>query len=83
MTGVVSNRNPLALSVHRSDIIRQTLSRLAHNVDIHTVGTCTDHTAQACGTELKLCVETLLYLIFVICDRAQFCFCVLIEIRIV
>jgi len=83
MTGVVSNRNALALSVHRSDIVRQTLGRFAHNVDIHTVGTCTDHTAQARGTELKLCVKTLLYLILIICDRTQFCFCVLIEIRIV
>ena len=53
MTGVVCNCYALVSCSLLDNIICKSLGSTSYNVNIHTVGACTDDAAQARGTELQ------------------------------
>ena len=67
-SGIMSDRNTFFLSVLGNDIICKPLSRLSYRIDIHTVRSCSDHSAESPGSKLKLTVETVLDLCLIVPD---------------
>ena len=80
--GIVRDRHTLLLGTDLQDVIRKALRRLTDDIDIHAVGSRSDNAAKTCRAELKIHVETLFDLIFIISDRLQLSLRFLVKIRI-
>ena len=76
------NGNALVLAVHGNDIIGQSLCGLAYRIDIHTVGSCSDHSTESAGSKLQLTVKTVLDLFFVPLKFFQFLLGLRVEVRV-
>ena len=51
--------------------VGKALRSLAHNIDIHTVGSCSQHAAETCGSEFQGNSETFFDLIVISADPGQ------------
>ena len=80
MTGIICNGNTLGFLVYFCDVVGKTLSCSSYYINIHTVGTRANDTAQACRTKFKIHIKTLFDLIFVVFDCFQLFFCCLVEV---
>ena len=78
----MGNGNAFVLTVHGNDIIGKSLCGLTHSIDIHTVGSCSDHSAESAGSKLQLTVKTVLDLFFVPLKVFQFLLGLCVEIRV-
>ena len=65
------------------NIVCQSLCRLTDRVDIHTIGSRTDHPAQSGGSKLQCTIKTILDLLVITGNCLQFFPCLLIEIRVI
>src|SRR5699024_7475872 len=66
-TAVITDRNSLCAALCL-DPVGKALCRLAHNIDIHTVRSCSEHTAQSCSSKLQCHSETILDLFIISFD---------------
>ena len=82
MTGVICDGNTLGFLVYLRNVVGKSLCCSSYNIDIHTVGTRADDTAQACRTKLKIHVKTLFDLVLIVFNCSQFFFCRIIEVWI-
>ena len=49
---IVGDRNALLLSVLGENVVRQSLCRLTHGINVHAVRSRSDHAAQSAGSKL-------------------------------
>ena len=70
-TAVVRNRNG-SLAVLVDNIICETLSCLANNINIHSVCACADNASQTRSTEFKRGIKTLVDLAFISANALKF-----------
>ena len=80
--GIVGNRHALFLSVLRNNIICESLCRLTHGIDIHTVRSRAYNAAQSSRSKFQLTVKTILNLGGIVLDRRKLRFCIRVEIVI-
>ena len=81
-SGIVGDRNALLLSVLRENVVRQSLCRLTHGINVHAVRSRSDHAAQSAGSKLQLTVKTILDLRLIVLNGSKLCLCILIKIRV-
>ena len=51
-SGIVGDRHSLLLSVLGENVVRQSLCRLTHGINVHAVRSRSDHAAQSAGSKL-------------------------------
>ena len=68
---IVGDRNALLLSVLGENVVRQSLCRLTHGINVHAVRSRSDHAAQSGSTELQIHVEALFNLLLIPGDRLK------------
>ena len=81
MAGVKGDGYALFLGMFFDDKVCKSLGRFSHSVNIHTVGSGSQNTAKASGTELQLSVKTLGDLFLVVLDGKELRFGGLVKIR--
>ena len=81
-TGIISDCHTFLLSVLRNNIICKSLCCLTYSVNVHTVGSGSDHTTKSTCTELKLTVKAILDFILVPFDCLKFSLCCLVKVTI-
>ena len=64
--GIVCDCHALLLPVLADNIIRKTLGRLSHRINIHTIRSCTDDSPKAGCPEFQILIKTLLDLVIII-----------------
>ena len=78
----MGDRNALLLSVLGENVVRQSLCRLTHGINVHAVRSRSDHAAQSAGSKLQLTVKTILDLRLIVLNGSKLCLCILIKIRV-
>ena len=70
MTGIISDCYAFSLSSLLDNIICKSLGRSAYYIDVHTVNTCTDNSAQARCSKFQIFVEAFLFQFLLCVKRA-------------
>ena len=70
-SGIVGDRHSLLLSVLGENVVRQSLCRLTHGINVHAVRSRSDHAAQSGSTELQIHVKALFNLLLIPGDRLK------------
>ena len=83
MTGIIGNGNTAFLSVYPADIIGKSLCSLAHGINIHPVGSGSDHTTKSGCTKFQIHIKTVFDLFFISLNTFQLISGILVKIRIV
>ena len=81
-SGIVGDRNALLLSVLGENVVRQSLCRLTHGINVHAVRSRSDHAAQSAGSKLQLTVKPIFNLRLIVLDGSKLCLCILVKIRV-
>ena len=81
-TGIVGNGNSFVLAFHSNDIVGKSLCGLTYRIDIHAVGSSSDHSTESASSKLQLTVEAVLDLFLVARKVFQFLLGLCIKIRV-
>ncbi len=72
---------PLVFRIQPGNIVGKPLRGLSYDVTIHTVGPCTDHTAETGRTKFKVLIKTFFDFLFIICNTFQLCLGFFVKVR--